>query len=536
MNELIFYDISSEQAMNLLPAQVQSLPLSPLYLAVKSGDLGTGLELIKKASIEQRSALLDIDLWAKDEVSIESFLFWVQAYSVLKTDNPVLALEFCLSEQFQLFLKSKLNIYTFDIEDPQYPDHDNYFLTEDNLLLFEYDEAFTYVDEVKEMIFLLYSEMGVEKAYTYIFKTVAEDYSNYMEYSYLSKKKRLENLGYVDYYDTLKYETPLRNIGLVDSFILGRNPEKLKLEPKNNAQEIKTPVILEHDILKQALRSITDKARREYLDLSLINALNNSLSFQQSLSKGKVATKNVSLRTMNRIRLGFEYASRKRKNVLELLDFRDLYLVGHSLVRIEQGKLKKYETAVYLSKNFIGDYWYSFYEASLVDSIIRFSSLDNNSNEVNSYESYLNWSFYIKEFISFCKFFEAFYGTLEKMKSSGDIANTYYANYNVEEIDFETLLLSCFANFANGSLDSQEDGKKLGITIEEYKILLTKTLGESKLSLINDFCEAFGLSGLKFSADYVSYLLNFHLSGYSLDDINDEQAKYLGGPLILNIH
>ncbi len=535
MNKLTTYDISKEQSMTLGPEQVQRLPLSPLYLAVKSSDIHSTLSLVKKASPEQRSALLDIDLWVKDEVSIESFLFWIQTYGELQNDQPNLVIEFCQSEQFQLFLKSKFNIYTFDIEDPQYPDHDNYFLTEDNLLLFEYDDTFAYVDEVKEMVFLLYSEMGVEKAYSFIFKTVAEDFSSYREVSYLAKKKRLEDFGFVDYYDTLKYETPLRNIGLIDSFIIGCKPNKLKNEASFQEEDGYSPVVFENDKLKKALDAITCPARREFLDLSLINTLNMTLSFQQSLRKGKVATKNVNLRAMNRIRLGFDYASLKRNNVLESLDFRDLYLIGNSLIRIEQAKLKKYNSEDYFSKSFVGEYWYNFYESCLVDGIVSFKTLDDLSLEVIDYESYLKWCFYINEFVGFCKFFAAFYSTFEKMRNSGELINTYYINYNVEEIDFEILMLSCLANYVNGGLEMQQD-KKLGVTIDEYKLLLVKVMDKSVYSLIKEFCKSFGLSSLKLSIDYISYLIDFHLSGYSLDDVQNEKVKFLGGPLVLNTH
>ena len=43
--------------------------------------------------------------------------------------------EFTKSEEFALFLKARFNMWTFDVEDPLYPDHDNYFLTDDQMFL-----------------------------------------------------------------------------------------------------------------------------------------------------------------------------------------------------------------------------------------------------------------------------------------------------------------------------------------------------------------------------------------------------------------
>ena len=47
-------------------------------------------------------------------------------------NNLILYTVLLWSKAFILFLKARFNIWTFDIEDPQYPDHDYYFLTEDN--------------------------------------------------------------------------------------------------------------------------------------------------------------------------------------------------------------------------------------------------------------------------------------------------------------------------------------------------------------------------------------------------------------------
>ena len=42
-------------------------------------------------------------------------------------------------------------------------------MTEDNLLLVEYDDECDIVDEVKQLIKDLYTDLGVEKAYQYLF-------------------------------------------------------------------------------------------------------------------------------------------------------------------------------------------------------------------------------------------------------------------------------------------------------------------------------------------------------------------------------
>ena len=136
------------------------LPVQPIYLALRKLPIEKVAEYLPKFSKEQREVFMDIDLWTKDEIDIEHFTFWLAAYALVESDE--VKKDFVTSEQFLLFLKSKFNVWTFDAEDPNYPEHDNYFLTDDNMLLFEFDETFEYVDEVRGLIRHLYYEFGVK--------------------------------------------------------------------------------------------------------------------------------------------------------------------------------------------------------------------------------------------------------------------------------------------------------------------------------------------------------------------------------------
>ena len=103
---------------------------------------------------------MDIDLW-KDELNVDQFTPWLTIYAAC--EDEMIQYEFTSSE-FILFFKGRFNVWTFDVEDPLYPDHDNY-LTDDSLLLIEYDEDFKQVEELKLLIKNLYTQEGVEAAY-----------------------------------------------------------------------------------------------------------------------------------------------------------------------------------------------------------------------------------------------------------------------------------------------------------------------------------------------------------------------------------
>ena len=530
MIQLNPYEYSSENAVALAPEQVKKLPLVPFYHIVKSAEESFALSLLTMASTKQRLALLDIDLWSKDEISPEDFNYWVQVYSREELRGHSIAQEFIKSEQFQLYLKGKFNIYTFDLEEPEYPDHDHFFLTDDNLLLFEYDEEFPFADEIQEMIRDLYSEMGVEKAYAFLFKTVAEDFLDYQEQSYLTKKRRLEEFGFIDYYESLEFEAPFRSFEQVDAFIHTKKSHALpKIEIKHS-HEFSLVSSLENNDIQSEIKSIEDGARLENLERSLVYMMNSSLSFHQGLKKGKIALKKVSIKTLNRIQLGYQYVRKLKESVLDSFDFRELYKIGNSLIRINQGILKKNQE---FGTSFVGPFWSEFYQTSLEETSVRYKDLDGSEKNVEDLNSYESWATMVQEFSLWCKFFSVFQQTFEKLKASSQVMSTYYANYDLDDIDFEVLLLSCFANYTNSALNNSED-RKLGITIKEYRNLIEKLLA-NQLDL-KGFVESFGLSGLKSVNGYLEYLIDFHLAGYNLSDVTEEKAKYLGGPLLLSVH
>ena len=146
-----------EEGMDL-----SQVPVQPLYQAIKSLNTSEVSELLPRLSKEQRQAFLDLDLWFKDDLDVTEFGSWVAVYTCSKDEEIVQ--EFVQGNPFALYLKGVFNVWTFDVEDPIYPEHDHYFLTEDNLLLFEFHEDYEYINEVRDLVKKLYTELGVEKA------------------------------------------------------------------------------------------------------------------------------------------------------------------------------------------------------------------------------------------------------------------------------------------------------------------------------------------------------------------------------------
>ncbi|MBY0516009.1 MAG: hypothetical protein K2P81_03800, partial [Bacteriovoracaceae bacterium] len=153
-------------------SDLSAIPVQPLFMALKASSKDQVSLILPKLSEEQRQALLDIDIWRRDEIDPAAANWWLDVYGHC-ADQEIRS-AFAKSEDFLLSIKNQCTIQIFDAEEPEYPESDNYFLTEDNLLLVEYPEDYPYASEIKQLIKDLYTELGVEHAYTHLFKMISD--------------------------------------------------------------------------------------------------------------------------------------------------------------------------------------------------------------------------------------------------------------------------------------------------------------------------------------------------------------------------
>ncbi len=557
----LFSEASAYTNMDAIESLVEGgkdlsqIPVQPLYLAIKSLPMDKASVYLEKMSLEQRQACLDLDLWQKDNVDVEEFTFWVKTYSLCPDED--VRKEFIGSTEFFLYLKSRFNVWTFDVEEPEYPDHDNYFLTDDSLLLFEFDQDFPYVSEIRSFIRELYGERGVEGAYTYLFKMVSDSYMEVMEDEYQQKKDRLRELGFVDYFDSLQVENVFPSIDLLHNFIKKKKPSTANLDRTAANQNLHQSTIAPYkgklDSFSEELSKITDQKRVSFLQFSFIRLVNSTLSFGHALKEGPIAMSRVGNRTRSLLELGYNYLSSEGKGLykledgiefFDLFDFRDLYQVGNSLVGIIQKETKKV-----LSQFLIEDTKEAFLGLTIVDileegfgaPILSSPVFVGEFEEVKTYQSYLNLKDSFEFVNQIIPFAHGFFSQMETLSSEGKMRDEFYLNYKLSDIDFECLLLTSMANFKLGQLDSEE--KKLGLTINEYrKFAGLVTSGENLLSsaelnsILDSFVEKFGLAQVEGIKHYLLTLLERHMSGYDFSTLPEEDFRHVGGPILLNLN
>jgi hypothetical protein len=537
---------------------LSQLPVQPIYLALRKLPFDKVAEYLPKFSREQRAVFMDIDLWSKDEIDIEHFTYWIQAYSLCDSDE--VKKEFVESEQFLLFLKSKFNIWTFDAEEPEYPDHDNYFLTDDNMLLLEFDETFQFVDEVRALIRHLYYEVGVEYAYTFLFKMVSDSFLTLQEEEYNLRRERMRDFGFVDYMDSLEVENPFINIDFLHNFIAKKKAYTGSLDEVSKNQNLhNSSLVAFKDHFKKVideLLKISDQKRADYLQFNFIRLVNSRLEFKGALKKGSVAMTRTGAQTKNLVLLGFNYLrsdivaneylkSIPEEGIFTLFDFTDLYKIGNSLIKFNLKELKKALQVNQFegdNEKFLGDYWSSFLDNTFDDPVKFQAAKKDKADAIIEVHEYEMWTYKSRSLRELLPFAHKFFETFEEMKKEGRLQDSYYLNYEIDSIDFEALLLSSFANFFLGTYD-EKNISKLGLTVDEFKNFASKIVtSDGKFVLspeiykkIQNFAETFGLNTVFDFNNYIQDLLKSNLEGYEFETMALEDFKHIGGPIILTI-
>jgi len=551
----IVLESSAYKSMDMIESLLQQgmdlsqVPVQPLYQAVKNLPVGEIAELLPKFSKEQRQAFLDLDLWFKDDLDVAEFGSWIEVYTHSSDDKIVD--EFVKGNPFALYLKGVFNVWTFDVEDPVYPEHDNYFLTEDSLLLFEFHKDYELINEVRDLVKKLYTDMGVEKAYAHLFKILVDSYLIIQEDEYQDKCYRLKELGFVSHLEALEIHNSFPSRQVLDNFIAKKSAQTATIEVEGRSQTLpeNTLVAFKNEIpgLSEDLSSVEDPKRQDYLHFNFLRMINGGLTIDNAMKNGAVAMTRVGNRTRSLLELGYDYISNELKgkqNVFELFDFTDIFRVGNSLVSLVQKNLKKGMGATVLSRQdgFLGRYWVDFIDNSY-DFPIKYVDVFGAGSKpvaITNVELFLKWEKRADTLVGLLPFADQFYLNYKDLLEAGKIRDEFYLNYKVDEIDLESILMSTFANFAIGNFE-KENVNRIGLTLEEYttfakalvdsdgKVTTSTEMGEK----ISTFIQKFGMNGVESLDQYLLGILTEQMEGYDYQNLSKEDFKHVGGPIIL---
>ena len=519
------------------------IPVQPLYVSLLNAPAEQVANIIHKLSSDQRQALVDLDLWKRDIVDVQSFEYWIDVYS--KCQNDELVQEFVQSDDFLVYLKSRVNIHTFDQEDPVYPDHDFYFLTDDTQLLIEYSDEYALPNELKYLIRNLYSVLGVDQAYTKLFKLINDSFSYLQEEGYQNKKERLRDFGFVDYYEANEKLFPFARNGQIKKFIKEKTPITGAIDLTGQNQSLHSSALISFDsemenILAE-LSKVKSESRQQFLHFTFIRLINSTITLTDSLRGGRLELTRIGKKTKAVLELGIQYIySQKDKEsfiLFDSFDFFDVYKVGISLLSIQQNKIKKALHKTPFEEDefeyFLGTWWASFLENSFNDiPKTKTFGAGLHQKEVDNLPTYEYWIKDVKLFVELVPFVTQFHQSIHSMKEQGLLNDSFYLNYEVDNIDFEAVIISSFINYCLGHY-AKSDVNKMGLSIDELKLFLKDMADELLCGQIIQFENVFGFTEVENFNIYLHGILSEHLSGYEYDTLEDEDFKHVGGPILL---
>lgn len=319
------------------------------------------LELYKKSydqefsltetSVEERSFLRKIDLFTQGKPSFDKFFSQLTLYK----ETPFIS-ELIESKEFALLLKGVVSFWTFDDEEPVYPEQG--FLSPDRMLAFEVHPS--YEEDFKYFIDKFYEDKGVEYAYTSLAKILFDEYTSLEEEVYQENSKDLAADGIPSYEDSLSLKASLRTMSYIDSFI------KKKLTSSH-----------ENSLDKNVVNELTQE-RETFLKINLYEGFHKFLVLEGNFINIDVLEKLY----LEKIQEGLEYAKKSIGIPLMYLNFQDLFLIGYSLEKIYE---KNYDP-------FLGEVYESFRKSGInYTSLIEEVKTTFSNNSLLYYNQNINF-------------------------------------------------------------------------------------------------------------------------------------------------
>ena len=312
--------------------RVRRAPYQDLFLAIKAVGLADSQELLLLATTEQRRAFIDLDCWRKDSFHMASFLEWMAAYVQCGPEEAAVAARAVDPNLLALFLKDNIRIHFLETDEP-YPELP-LILTPDQRFGIEVtgeSERATMVRLLLDVIFRMDASLG----YDLIDRVRWDNRVSMEEEAYQNKRLRLEEIGFVDYYEALSI------YGEVGTNAAPQLQRALQEEDEAHRVSSTLPALLvaslapgEH--LWRALGAIRDTRQADLVSQQLAALANRILSVH-SVTTGDLEKVKPALEEMrDTLNLGLERLTRGRASLaasaLKQQDIQGLFRTGFGLL------------------------------------------------------------------------------------------------------------------------------------------------------------------------------------------------------------
>jgi hypothetical protein len=284
---------------------VRSFPYQDVFMVSKTVGLADSLELLTLTSKEQRRGFIDLDCWRKDSFHVQTFMEWLAAFIQCGPEETVRLARSVDPEILAYFLKQYIKVYELDPEEPA-PDA-LLTLTPDRRYGIEIigeEEAATMARLLLDAVFRFDTSLG----YDLIDRVCWGNLVALEEEAYQNKRRRLEEIGFVDYYEALDLYggTPAIHLPQIS---IPRAESEEEVPGSRTLPALFVAALAPTDYLREGLQRLTDQNDIERVTFSLAALANRILSVH-SVNPGDLEKVKPALGEMHdTLSLGLEYLS-----------------------------------------------------------------------------------------------------------------------------------------------------------------------------------------------------------------------------------
>ena len=325
---------------------MQELPVETLYLALKNTDSETTLWFFQNAVPEQAQGLIDIDCWEGSEFLPERFEPYFKAIALC---SPPKIAEYMKRLDPEVIVRSLMEYIEVRDYDPQNPPLD---VPEQNLML-TLDNKYALVlksenPEIREMLYLWmnkFSAADIELLRRHLESCKWEVASDLEEFGYQIKKGRIEDMGFVDYYEAIalysRGKASTLKKELLDKPLAPDAKYPPEFTPNEDTSSVMNPEFLPEAIsqplfgegfLKESLKGITDTRRKSIVLMEILRTMNASLAADKTLFEDLEKIAIHTRRARSYVELGLLYLAdgntSKGTSLLETQPVGQLYRLG----------------------------------------------------------------------------------------------------------------------------------------------------------------------------------------------------------------
>ena len=311
--------------------RVRASSFQDLYFVVKTLGLQNSQDLLILATQEQRCGFIDLDCWRKDNFHISAFTEWLAAYIGCGPEELARTARAIDPNLLAMFLKKNVEVHYLELDEPL--ENLQLMLTPDERFGIEIlgkDKEATVAKLLLDAIFRIDPSLGYD-----LIDRIRWDHCLFLEeQGYQNKCLRLEEIGFVDYYEALSiYEESGKD--------LVPRQKKFQVDEEIAESSSTLPALFiaslsPNQYFWQAFQFISDRQQVRIIGKQLTNLANRLMSVHPIPSRDLEKVNPVLMEMRDTLNLGLEYLTNEdvkpTSTVLLENDVQAIFRVGFSIV------------------------------------------------------------------------------------------------------------------------------------------------------------------------------------------------------------